>query len=505
MMSEERILTNHLLMDELGYWDELTVKYVSDSFENNYFIGLMQLINQQLDNGMEWLESKEAKAYFYGETQYQHDVFEALESQWDRILSGKYENIDELIEEVYDYGKLQGYQDMPRKIKYTEADKLALAHARNYNYQLIRKLDGELRRTVKDRIFQAVISGEHPLTLAPKLVELGVKPLSNSTLSPRQRAVMIARTEVSRAKNTGILQSYVNEGYDQVKILTAEDSNVCYLCLKNAYEFNEDDDITFENKGKEKIHNIKDLINKKHYVPLHPQCRCTYLSVWKDDMTPPDNPYTVDLTNEESRNWAYDYKGKHYKLQGNTPLSRQDFLEKYGLDIDKLSPQEELFLKIFTKDSSPLNNYLRRGPDNYDDCVKKWENVQDDLIEREIISTKLDFNIALNIAESIFNKYCKTLDEDVILCRRERERFMGLNGKKTYKDKGFTSMSIHEFTKPEDYGNELNYILIPKGTKILYVEGITSSPEDYETLFLPDIHLNLVEDLSSKKKVWKLP
>ena len=82
---------------------------------------------------------------------------------------------------------------------------------------------------------------------------------------------------------------------------------------------------------------------------------------------------------------------------------------------------------------------------------------------------------------------------------------MGRNGKTSYDDKGFTSMSIHEFTKPEEYGDELNYILIPKGTKILYVEGITSSPRDYETLFLPNIHLDWVEDLSSKKKVWKLP
>ena len=52
-----------------------------------------------------------------------------------------------------------------------------------------------------------------------------------STFTPKQRAVMIARTEISRVQNTGILQSYVNEGYTEVKILTAEDDNVCYTCL----------------------------------------------------------------------------------------------------------------------------------------------------------------------------------------------------------------------------------------------------------------------------------
>lgn len=505
MISKERIKTNHLLMDELDYWDELILKDNFDSFENNYFIGLMQLINQQLDNGIDWLDSPEARDFFYGEIKYQQEVFESLESQWDRILNGKYETIDDIINEVYDYGKIQGYQDIQSRLRYTEADKLALTAARNYNYQLIRKLDGELRRSIKNRIFQGVISGENPRALAPKLVDLGLEPLPNSTLSARQRAVMIARTEVSRAQNTGILQSYVNEGYEEVKILTAEDNNVCYLCLKNAYEFNENDKITFENRGKELVHNIQSLIKRKQYVPLHPQCRCTYLSVWKRNRTPPKNPYTVNLTNEESHNWSYNHKGKNYQLQGNTPLSRQDFLEKYGVDIDKLSPQEELFLKIFTKDSSPLNNYLRFGQDNLDECKDRWKEINLRLIDENLVSEELDFIIALSIAESIFNKYCKTLDEDIILCRREKERFMGRKGKTTYDDKGFTSMSIHEFTKPDKYGDELNYILIPKGTKILYVEGVTSSPEDFETLFLPGIHLDHVEDVSSKKKIWKLP
>ena len=42
---------------------------------------------------------------------------------------------------------------------------------------------------------------------------------------------------------------------------------------------------------------------------------------------------------------------------------------------------------------------------------------------------------------------------------------MGRNGKKTYDDKGFTSMSIHKFAKADKYGDELNYILIPKELK----------------------------------------
>lgn len=506
-------------MDELDYWDELTVKYTFDSFENNYFIGLMQLINQQLDNGVEWLESQEARDFFHGETKYQQDVFEALESEWEGILTEKYKNIDELIGEVYDYGKIHGYQDMSVRIRYTKADKLALTNARNYNYKLIQKLDDELRRSIKNRIFQGLISGENPRAIAPKLAELGLKPLPNSTLSARQRAVMIARTEVARAQNTGILQSYVNEGYEEVKILTSEDENVCYLCLKNAYEFNDDTDVIYSNHGPERVHNIPDLIRKKQYVPLHPNCRCTYLSVWKRDRTPPDNPYTVDLTNEESRNWSYNYNGKYedlhgdYQFKGNTSLSRQEFLEEYCVDLNELNKphnrEDKLFLQIFTKDASPLNTFLRNGskPDEFDYYSKKWEEVNLRLMDDGILSDDeiLSFDRALIIAQTIFDKYSKPIKENIILCRREKDRFMGKDGAKSYDDKGFTSTSIHEFTKIDKYGREVNYILIPSGTPILYVEGITSSSEDYEVFFPPEVHLEHAENINSKKKVWIYP
>ena len=120
--------------------------------------------------------------------------------------------------------------------------------------------------------------------------------LTGSTFTPTQRAVMIARTEISRTQNTGILQSYVNEGYTEVKILTAEDSNVCYTCLSYAYEFNEGDGVIFENHGKEKIHNIIELIKGEMFPPFNPNCRCTYLSIWKSKGEPPEVPYIINLT-----------------------------------------------------------------------------------------------------------------------------------------------------------------------------------------------------------------
>lgn len=506
MISKERIKTNLLLMDDLNYWEELTIKNNFDDYEGEYQEGLIKLINRQIQNGIKWLESQEAKDFFYNELEYQQEVFQTLESEWERILSGMYETVDDIINECYEYGKVKGYKDIRSRIKYSDSDRLALAHARKYNYQLIQKIDGELRRSIKNTIFQGVIKGENPVKLAPKIEELGIKRLPNSTLSPYQRAVMIARTEVARAQNTGILQSYVNEGYEEVKILTAEDSNVCYLCLQNAYEFNEDDKVIFENRGKERIHNIQTLIKDKNYVPLHPNCRCTYIVVWKRNRTPPEHPYTVDLTHDKSHNWTYDYGGKHYQMQGNNLMGRQQFLEEYGLDIDKLDDDEKLFLQIFTKNSGPLNKYLRsKNPEqDLEECSNKWEETIDKLRIGNIISKRLSFGDALTIYERIFTKYSKSLNEDIILCRREKKRHMVPDANGEYNLKGFTSTSIYEFAKEDDYGNELSYILIPKGTNVLYLEGMTSSPKDFEVAFKPGMQLKHIEDLSSRKKVWIL-
>ena len=44
-----------------------------------------------------------------------------------------------------------------------------------------------------------------------------------------------------------------------------------------------------------------------------------------------------------------------------------------------------------------------------------------------------------------------------------------------YSDKYDSSTSIGENVKSDVYGNELNYIIVPRKTKVLYVEGITAT------------------------------
>lgn len=293
---KEELITNHLLLDYFDLWDEFDIRKVDDPKTVRYYELLMNHIQNQIDAGIKWLESDEARDYFYGESQYQTEVFRALEDEWDDILSNKYPSVEALLSEVYRRGKAKGYSDIRERIQYTDADKFALRIARDYNYHLIRKIDNDTRSQIKNKITEAVIAGEHPYTVAPKILDVAEERLKGSNFTPKQRATMIARTEISRVQNTGILQSYVNEGYTEVKILTAGDSSVCNLCLHYAFEFEEDAEIIYENRGEERTHNIIKLIEGGNFPPFHPLCRCTYLSVWGTKRTPPENPKIIDLT-----------------------------------------------------------------------------------------------------------------------------------------------------------------------------------------------------------------
>ena len=291
----EELITNHLLLDYFDLWDEFDIKSSNDTYEVRYYNQLMNLINGQLDAGIRWLDSEEAREYFFGESEYQREVFRALEDEWDSILEGKYSSVDALLSEVYRRGKAKGYTDMRSRIRYTEQDKLALAFVQEYNFGLIRNIDNDVRSQIKGKIVSGFLAGDHPNTIAPKILQIAQERLDGSNFTPKQRATMIARTEVSRVQNTGILQSYVNEGFTEVKILTAEDNNVCDLCLRYAFEFI-DDEIIFENRGEERVHNISKLIKGGLFPPFHPLCRCTYQCVWGSKGEPPVDAEVVDLT-----------------------------------------------------------------------------------------------------------------------------------------------------------------------------------------------------------------
>lgn len=435
----EELITNHLLLDYFDMWDEFDITKVDDPKTIRYYDLLENHIKNQIDAGIKWLESDEARDYFFGEAEYQREVFHALEDEWDEILSTKYPSVDALLDEVYRRGKAKGYTDMRERIRYTEADKLALRFARNYNYYLIRKIDNDTRNQIKNKITEAVIAGEHPYTVAPKILNVAEEKLQGTNFTPKQRATMIARTEISRVQNTGILQSYINEGYTEVKILTAGDSRVCNLCLRYAFEFEEDAEITYDNRGEERTHNILKLVKGGEFPPFHPLCRCTYLSVWESkgkpykyvinltpwdfqDMNKPDSTirfkkvfkskipqYLPEILIQELFDFD-DYYSKKYSDEklleyGYLANLTHEGISNYLVGEENHINFNEAELLIYTGDELiATHTHLSRVPFNYDDIDTFFENGDKVYMRYLVVHTPEDIFIAEFTENSFINK-----------------------------------------------------------------------------------------------------
>lgn len=497
MVSVERIKTNHMLLDDLGLWDEFRINKTRDSsVVQRYYNLLKELIDNQLSSTKSWLNTTEARNYFFNGAKYQREVFSALEEDLDELLEKNYFSIDSLLEDIYQRGKQKGYLDIKSKQRFTQADKLALQFAKDYNHGLVRNLSRDLRHTVKNEIFKGVIAGENPHEIAKRLLKVGVQPLKNTTFTPLQRATLIAKTEVSRVQNTGILQSYANEGYTEVKILTAEDNNVCTTCLKYAYEFNKNENVIFDNHGEEKTHKIEDILG---LIPFHPKCRCTVTAVWETKGEPPENPIVTNLTEDNNFNRYIIDNGKLYPIVGNTHKGRLDFEMDCGVFADNLTEEELEFIRLYTKKGDSILNFYLRGLQSPDRNPKQeWKNL---VKERGV---DISFERALELFRMVFNKGI-VLNEPLVLIRRENNRYMKVEGnKKVYSDKGILSTSIGENVKSDVYGDELNYILVPAGTKVLYVEGITATQGDFEVMLPPGSNLEYIKDIGAHAKVWKL-
>lgn len=496
-MFNEKISTNWLLIDDLDFYDEFTIKKNDNDETRRYYSILSNLIDKQLTETVEWLDSEEAKNFFYDEIKYHKDVFDSLDELVAEHLLDAEESVNQFIKTVYNEASRKGFHDVQQKIYFTDQDQKAISLLKEYNFHLIRSVSNHVIYATRLALFRGMIAGDNIYDVSRRIADSGLTPLPGSTLSPLQRATMIARTESARIKTMASLQAYANVGVEKCKILTAEDNNVCYICLRNAYEFNEKQEVTYEKRGAERIHSLNSV---QPCIPAHPNCRCSVIPYIRDGeiLSPVDNPRQINLVQDDRIPMIRDSNKNPIPIVGNTPVGRSKFEEEYGAQYADLDEETKNFLKIYTgKGDSPINGYLR-GRLTYDEAVGGWDGAA------LYHGLNLSFDRALEIKEEFLEQYGKPLEEDIILCRRENNRYMGRNGETVYQDKALLSTSIYEYAKKDTYGEEINYIKIPKGTKILYLEDISLTKKDYEVLWPPNTRLELVEDIGEQRKVWEL-
>jgi SPP1 gp7 family putative phage head morphogenesis protein len=267
--------------------------------EQVFYESICQGLDRQLSTTVQWLKSDEAAQFYKERSEFLDLLWENeidLTNQLDSVINyNSSASTDEFMSRFYHMGSAMGAAQLKRSLAFTPADEQTLNFIRLNNYGYVKKLNYDVTEEIKKTIFEDIAQGNSYQKTITKLRELPRKPFQSvetgvSTLSPDVRARFIARTERSRARNFGTLQSYANYGVEEYDVMTAGDSRVCNTCISieegNPYR----------------------LSDSRGYPPFHPNCRCGVAPHIGDtplSNTPVDFPVSVseyvDITMNPNR------------------------------------------------------------------------------------------------------------------------------------------------------------------------------------------------------------
>jgi SPP1 gp7 family putative phage head morphogenesis protein len=116
-----------------------------------------------------------------------------------------------------------------------------------------------LTNDVSKRLSRTLVEGYSKGEPMNKLI----KRVQDATDFSRNRAITIARTETLRVGNQAAVERFKSYGVEEVEFVAAEDDRTCEECAilhGNVYE-----------------------LGKEPGLPIHPNCRCTYVAYYKTD------------------------------------------------------------------------------------------------------------------------------------------------------------------------------------------------------------------------------
>ena len=197
--------------------------------------------------------------------------------------------------------------------------------------------------------------------------------------------------------------------------------------------------------------------------------------------------------------------GKESHGVGESNKDKSAFGEQYGINYNEMTTEEIKFIKLYSGDGfEHLNTYLRqivtiKDPkilnEIYLELSKKWDVMfKDD-------ENYMTLGRAIKIGQDLFKKR-KLLEDDLVVVRRQNSPMTKYAKNGIYKNDAYLSTSIS--IKITKYGEDINLIRIPKGERILYIEKITDTEEEYEVLLPPGIEIHLLEEHSKKLHIWTL-
>lgn len=189
-------------------------------------------------------------------------------------------DVNKFTQQFYEIGKQNGFDNMKVASFTGAADTNALYHLSNYNFDLIKNMNMDLRMEIRQRVWQGVARDQSPAQIARRIEKLPIEPIraGKRTLKPADRAKMIAHTESVRARAQGQLISMKQYGIEYKEIITKP--GACPICkgIRNDNPYPIDDDTN---------------------PPFHPLCRCGMIAASAPLSNPSDPSSYPDLVSGE--------------------------------------------------------------------------------------------------------------------------------------------------------------------------------------------------------------
>ena len=183
------------------------------------------------------------------------------------------------------------------------------------------------------------------------------------------------------------------------------------------------------------------------------------------------------------------------------------FEAKYAIKEEDVTPEEFKFLKLYNgAGHSLLNSYYRKiaaindthqKKEFRDNFSVKWDNA----LSNDTYYLPLDE--CLKLADSIFQKG-KALEEDLVVIRKQTSSLTNYAHEDIYHSDAFFSASISDSLDSKKYGKYAAYVVVPKGTKVIYSEGITDFPREYDIALDKEIDLRLIKQESEYVTQWEM-
>lgn len=147
------------------------------------------------------------------------------------------------------------YQNAIPDKSFKQLNQLALEWILTRSLKLAKLVNGTTIEELREALAEGFALGESIPDIVRRIEQF-------YTNGYERRAPVVARTEVIAASNEGAIERYESEGVEKVEFYAALDERLCPECAS--------------------LHNREFPVRESHgIIPVHPQCRCTWLPVVK--------------------------------------------------------------------------------------------------------------------------------------------------------------------------------------------------------------------------------